>query len=845
MWQTLLNVIVISYLPGALIFRLPLADRRRRAGLAAEERLFWAVIISVAVSLIVAFGLAWASRYTFDRLLYINGGLCLLIAGLAHRRLRLEPGTPRPGWGLVVPAALVAIGLWLYFPPSEYVMGGKDPGVYMNEGIQIAQRGSLVIRDPVIASVPAPSRALFFPLPRDPTFYSNRFMGFFVLRPEAGTVVGQFPHLYPVSIAIAYGLDGLTGARRVIGVWAILGLLAVYFCGARLTGRLAAATGATLLAVHVLQIWYARYPNSEMVMQALLFAGLLAYTRAQVGEDRFFAPVAATMLGLLLFLRFSGVLAVAAVMAAALIGRLDGRRLRASFVAPLALWTGIAAIYLFVLMAPYSNRPLGFFRNLQPLHLVLLALGGTGVLALALGAAHPTLRTRVRAWLPRALILVVLAAAAYAYFVRQTAPGLAPHDANSLRTFTSFYLGPYGLAAALVGYLIVVRRSFWRSPAFILTVTTFAFFFFYKARIIPEHFWMGRRFLPVILPAALLFIGAATLGGEPPWKVRLRWLRDLQVARLTLGLVFVVLLGRQYITASQPILDHVEYASLIPRLEELATHFGDEDLVLVDARGASDVHVLALPLAYIYTRNVLVFSSVRPDKLTFLEFLTWARSRYRDVFFMGGGIVFRPDGRPMQPGTDLLSRSVAVAAAGREQFEIPEYESAWMAYPQAVRYKQFDFGIYRFVDPGEAEWFSLDVGSMDDLHVSGFHTRERLGSGDTTFRWTQDASYILIVGTSDDNGLVTLWLNGGGRPEGLPPARVVVYLNDHLLGSATVTSEFLPYSFPVPADLAADVARNETGALLKIVANTWVPRDALGGGDDRELGVMVDRIEVR
>jgi hypothetical protein len=36
--------------------------------------------------------------------------------------------------------ALVLLGIWRFFPPSEYIIGGKDPGTE-NEGIQIAQRG--------------------------------------------------------------------------------------------------------------------------------------------------------------------------------------------------------------------------------------------------------------------------------------------------------------------------------------------------------------------------------------------------------------------------------------------------------------------------------------------------------------------------------------------------------------------------------------------------------------------------------------------------------------------------------------------------------------------------------
>ena len=75
-------------------------------------------------------------------------------------------------------------------------------------------------------------------------------------------------------------------------------------------------------------MWFARYPNAEMVMQALLFAALLAHARAHVDGDGFFAPVAGTLLGLLLFLRFDAVLGIAAVLAALALGR--ARRSRAA-----------------------------------------------------------------------------------------------------------------------------------------------------------------------------------------------------------------------------------------------------------------------------------------------------------------------------------------------------------------------------------------------------------------------------------------------------------------------------------------------------------------------------------
>ena len=120
---------VIAYLPGAVIFRAPIAERWRRAALTAEERTFWAVFISLSLSSTIALGLAAAEEYSFDRLLLANGALSLVVVLLARGRLRLEAEAPRPGLTVLAPLALVALGFWLYFPTSEYIIGGKDPGV--------------------------------------------------------------------------------------------------------------------------------------------------------------------------------------------------------------------------------------------------------------------------------------------------------------------------------------------------------------------------------------------------------------------------------------------------------------------------------------------------------------------------------------------------------------------------------------------------------------------------------------------------------------------------------------------------------------------------------------------
>jgi len=825
----LLDLVIVAWLPGAVIFRLPFAQRERRAGLDAEERLFWAIVISLAVSLAVVLALAAAGRYSFTRLITTDLAIACVVCLVARLNLRLGTSARRPGLTALIPIALVVLGLWRFFPPSEYIIGGKDPGVYLNEGIQVAQRGAIVATDPVIASVPNFARDLFFPSHHQAEYYGLRFMGFFIRDPDAGTVVGQFPHLFPASIAIGYGIDGLTGARRTVGVWGILGLLAVYFTGARVFGRAVAAAACVLLSLNVIEVWFGRYPNAELVMQTLLFAALLANARAHVDDDGFFAPIAGFLLGLLLFLRYDSLLGIAGVLGGLALSSLIGRRVRWSFLLTLAAAGVLAAFYMLGPMRAYVALPILFLGKLDSWQYAAIATAATaGVLALAFGARIPGLSLRVRRATPLLLSLVVAAAALYALYVRQPGGKLTDYDAYALRTFANFYVTVPALLAAVVGYALAARQVFWRAPALFATITVFALTIFYKIRIVPDHFWMSRRFLAVILPGAMLFACYAALAGSLTGTLRSRVLRG------AIGGVFLILVALAYARASRPILAHVEYAGVIPRLEQLARTIGDRDLVIVESRDASDTHTLALPLADIYARNVLVLASRRPDKSSFGAFLDWARRRYMRVLFIGGG------------GTDLLSRQWGVTAISSERFQVPEYEAPRNIYPRFPRAKEFDYSIYEFTDPVPEDArapFDLDVGVRDDLHVLRFHAKE-ITEGHT-FRWSRDVSYVSITDVRTSSREVVLWMSDGGRPAAAPPADVTVELDNERLGTVRVTTGFKPYTVEIPSSLAARLAASGEAVSLKLTTNVWIPEKLLGTPDDRDLGVMLDRVAVR
>jgi hypothetical protein len=825
---TLLALFVVGYAPGAALFRLPALDRDRRAALDAEERVFWAATISVAWSSAVILALAACGWYTFTALAIIDAALTLLIALAFRGRLRLGPARARAARSAWLPMALIALGAWLFFPPFEHVLGGKDPGTYVNEGVQLARQGTLILHDTVVAAVPAAFGDLFYPSHNVGDYYGLRFMGFLILDPRQGTVVGQFPHGFPAWIAVGYAVGGIRGALATTPVAALLGVLAVYFAGARLLGKGPAFAGAALLTMNVATVWFAREPNSEVVAQALLFAALLAFARSQIDGDPFFAPVAAVLYGLLLFLRFDMVLALGSAGAVAAMQLFDGRRPRVAFVVPAGLGAGLAWLYLTRVMTPYAMYPLEFMRQHRTAIIAAAAVAATGLVPLVLVARHARVAAIVRRAVPALLVLTVLAAAVYAYFFRVEIHGkLAFGDARSLEVFT-WYFPPFALAVALAGYALVVWRDFWRAPALLMTAAVYCLFLFYKLHVVHEHFWAARRFVPVILPAASLMFAAILATAA-----RARW-PALRTAAVGTAVVVTVLLGGQLLRAERAIANHVEYGGALARLDDLARKFTRDDLVVFESRNSgSDLHVLALPLQYCWQQPVLVLDSPVPDKPLFRRFLDDALRRYRHVYFVGGG------------GTNLISASIRSVPVLSERFQLPEYESRLNVYPREVRHKEFDFGIYAMTPASSRVTdFALDVGRLDDLNVVRFHAKEQ-GADGVPFRWSQRRSYIAVPPLASATRL-TIWMSDGGRPKTTEPADVTVSMNGKTLGTVRVTTEFRPYSFDLARNAVVGSSTNpDDAALVQLTTTTWTPRTALGTADDRDLGVMVRRVEIK
>jgi hypothetical protein len=100
------------------------------------------------------------------------------------------------------------------------------------------------------------------------------------------------------------------------------------------------------------------------------------------------------------------------------------------------------------------------------------------------------------------------------------------------------------------------------------------------------------------------------------------------------------------------------------------------------------------------------------------------------------------------------------------------------------------------------------------------------------------------MGIRPQNREVVLRLSSG-RPRGATGSDVTVSIDGRVLGNAVVTNDFHDYVFPIPPDFATELAKRDGAPQIRIHSSTWSPSLAMGGTDNRALGVMLDRAEIR
>lgn len=173
------------------------------------------------------------------------------------------------GWLL----AVVALASFFAFPGFEYGAKDKDPGTYVAHAFAIEREHSTSFPDPAFdAAVPIDSSLGPPVLVTEEGDVAMRCcvtyaaLGVEPDRPDE--LIPSFFHAWPVLMATALSVGGRTALFNVGPLLAVFSVTVLFLTVRRGVGTVTALLSAGLLSTTMMQVWQARYPTTEVAMQA-------------------------------------------------------------------------------------------------------------------------------------------------------------------------------------------------------------------------------------------------------------------------------------------------------------------------------------------------------------------------------------------------------------------------------------------------------------------------------------------------------------------------------------------------------------------------------------------------
>lgn len=803
-----LAVPLLLALPGYALARHIARDR----GLG-----FWliAILLSIPITSIVGFALARFGWFSLLRLVAVDVVITAVLFALRSQpQFRIDSF-------LNTKAALVliAIGaaLFIYYaPPFEYYFGGRDPGIYVINGIRIARTGSFTAEDPLIEKIPKEFRTLFLS-EKQPL----RYMGFFVASSTDPRIVPNFFYLYPVWLAIFYTLFGVQGMLYATPFLMFCMIVAAGLYVLVILDRLQSFAFILLLGTTAISLWFARFPNSEVLAGALIWLALFCFVLYRQNSNTVAGFIGAICLALSFWTRVDAILLAVPLILDIAVRWIDGKSKKTD-VAIIAIYILFVAIGAAHVLTTNSDYILAAFENLKfkpyKVALVGLALFGSILLLAIFGKKFRISEQRITG---RVVSIVLAILLLYSYFIRPFYPAsnIGSPNAGAFLALGWYFTHPV-VVIALFG--LVIYSSRFRSIDWILFAGTlvYSILYFYRIRGHAEHFWMLRRYLMLICPALVFFAlygFRELLSLIPHFKPRFT---------SSLALLCAVAVSGWFIYEDRDLHKHHEYAGSFAFLKNVAARLNPNDVLLISAREGNDLHIIGPMLSYFFDRNVLLIRENQPD----LEKLNKFQKGWKgNVYLAGTG------------GSNLASGKFYLEPLEDFRFETPNYDEIYHRRPRVAFLKYFQIGLYKFVSKPSGDPYFVDVGRFDDANVTGFHLKEKYGN--SNYRWTNGNGHVYFPANDGNITNIVLRLNPGPWVPGMERVRVKLYVNKLYLVDLILGNGYNTYDVPVPAT-TRDKLKGVPVDLL-IESKSWIPKRVLNLPDMRRVGVIVDWVKLR
>ncbi|MBU4461389.1 MAG: hypothetical protein KJ579_12535 [Verrucomicrobia bacterium] len=470
---------------------------------------------------------------------------------------------------------------------GEWIAGGWDPGVYMNEGAALSRTGSFAPPDAFFNDLLTPEeRAVFL---RRSQAGIERFPGI-ATDPARKAFSFEFFRLTPSLFAAVHRSGGLPAMTRTNALAGMIGL-ACFFALIWTRLRLSHAIFATLLlAAQPIWLYHAQLPTTEM-LQLLLFCACLWFATDDPRDARATGLAAMAAFALvtnrLSDLPFLGILTLClALGSAADPGRRSVERRHLAIL--LAAAAGGIVDMLFAPGSIVGWQDAGTLMAVAALALVL-------TLSVDALASTPRGRSLVAALTPRTadiLAILFLVAVAASWLLRDRVAG--PKDLDNLQRLLPFAGWLPMLAGALgLGAALFVRPRI--RPALLFPLFLFLFaiawILILRKSIADLYPWATRRYVPFLIPFLAIAAGhgLSLLWAAPRWKV---------CARGAAALALVTLLAGPA-EASRRAWTYAQYNGLGARMQDVADRIATNDVVIADHPA------WGTPLALIHGKDVL------------------------------------------------------------------------------------------------------------------------------------------------------------------------------------------------------------------------------------------------
>ncbi len=555
----------------------------------------FSVLFAASVSLILGFlfsllgclALAEAGWFTKTGEAVLLGIVILsglLAGGIRNRQVcidHLKFSLP----GLVF-TLFVSIAVMILPNRGEWIAGGWDPGIYVNQGISISRSNSLhPPPDPLFASLS----------PEEVDLLTRRAHNYIEalpvvpLNPETRRLEHFFFRLTPMLIAVMDRCGGLRAATRVNEITGLL-LLPLFACMTWLLGRKGAVAAFALLLLILQPVWlyHLHLPTSEIL--SLLFLcgmglllGLRPFSRSV--SVAFCFLLLAAELNRFSFLPFGFLLLFFLAILDLQVTNRAGIG-RARFFQIIALLAG--AIYNYVVNPTTIGR---LFEAVPALLIASFALLALTVVVDSLGT-----KTFLSAAIEKYGLLILIGISLLA----SATPFLAEFKLNATQLLP--FIGLTSVILALVGAILLAIRG--SAPlrlwcTFLLAATLISLANSEIAALWP---WATRRFVEFTVP--LLALSGGVLLAHV-WSMK-PWTRLLTVA-------LVALLFATNGNTCWQAWSRTEFDGLSASLAEAAGQVQDGDIVVAD-------HFRwGTPLRFLHDVTVvngeLFFAEGTPDKM--------------------------------------------------------------------------------------------------------------------------------------------------------------------------------------------------------------------------------------